>query len=268
MGDRPRDGHHLHRHRAGEPLYGGPLRRAREARPGHSHYGLHRGVRHRRRPRRLEAANPIGGADSADFTDGEFYNILKASVNFPPPAIHGAWRNVLTKDSTPGFNWTLVRGARAYEIIIASDSGFSRVVTSQVTNSLSVNLNSPLDDGKYYWRVRAYNGNLEPGRFSQTQSFTIDTTAPPAPLLMSPAENAKVSTRPFFQWERLDTATKYHIEVDNNPDFSSPEYTSSKQEASVRMPRLARGTYFWRVRANDQAGNLGIWSVSFTFIIP
>jgi hypothetical protein len=214
------------------------------------------------------AANTIGGANTANFTNGEIYDISKASVNFPPPAVRGFWRHILTDDSTPPLGWMPVLGAQAYEVVIASDDGFSHVVTSQVTRSLSLDVTSPLADGKYYWHVRAYNVNLEAGRFSQTRSFTVDTTPPPAPSLISPAENARVSTRPFFQWERLDAATKYHIQVDNNLDFSSPEYTSSKQEASIRMPRLARGTYFWRVRANDQAGNLGSWSIPFTFIIP
>ncbi len=216
------------------------------------------------------AGNLLGGTgtDNANFTSGEIFDISKVSTNFPPPTTRGFWLNIPTNDSTPSFSWTTVWGARAYEIMLASDSSFNQVITSQVVNNLSLEIKSPLGDGKYYWHVRAYNANLEPGRFSRTQSFTVDTTPPSAPLLIGPTDNATVSTRPYFHWEELDTATKYHIEVDNNSDFSSPEYNSSKREPSVRMPRLGKGIYFWRVRANDQAKNLGNWSVIFTFKIP
>jgi tartrate-resistant acid phosphatase type 5 len=202
-------------------------------------------------------------------TTGEIYNILKNSTNFTAPTMHAYLKNLLTNDNTPDMECSPVRGAIAYEIIIASDENFHQLVTSQVSNSPAFELSIPLAmDGQYYWRVRAYNKNLEPGKFSATQVFTLDTTPPPAPALLGPPNTLATSRRPLLQWEKLGSAVKYHVEIDDNPDFSSPVFTTTRPDASSKMPRLNKGTYYWRVRASDQAKNIGAWSVPFSFKIP
>ncbi len=216
------------------------------------------------------AGNTPGGPGPANgnFTLGEPFNVSKISINFPPPSLRGPQRNFVTNNPTPTFSWTIVRGARAYEINIASDSNFSQIVTSQVGGGLSYTVTPPLLDGIYYWRVRAYNSDLQPGRFSYSQSFTSDTTPPPAPTLLRPADNAPVSTRPTLQWTSIGAAVMYQLEVDNNSDFSSPEFTSLKPNTSIRPSSLRKGVYFWRVRARDMAGNWSNWPTQFIFSIP
>ena len=214
------------------------------------------------------AGNKLGkpGAGNGNFLAGESYNVTRVSVNFPAPSTRGPKNNFLTHNPVPAFSWTKIRDASAYEIVIASDRDFAYIVSTQILNGLSHTGNAPFNDGIYYWQVRAYNQNFQPGKFSATSSFTIDTTPPPAPILVSPANNIQMSRRPVFSWNKISGAAKYYIEIDNNPDFSSPEWASLKEGTTHRVTFMRAGTYFWRVRAKDLVGNWGDWSAIFTLV--
>lgn len=207
------------------------------------------------------------GSGNGNFVNGEFFSISKAAVNFPSPTLRDPRQNYLTNNSRPAFSWDKVRGASAYEIMIASDSGFTQIVSIQAINGLSYTSNISLNDNIYYWRVRAYNSSFQPGKFSKTYKFTIDTTPPPAPNLLSPPNNT-TTTKPYFSWEKISSATRYQIEIDNNFDYSSPEWSSILSDTAYHPSNMHRGTYYWRVRSKDMAGNWGVWSIPFTIKYP
>lgn len=94
-----------------------------------------------------------------------------------------------------------------------------------------------------------------------------DIDPPSAPTLTSPGSTT-TDTTPTFQWSSVNdpsTPVTYRLQVDNNPDFSSPKLNiSSLSSNSYTIPAgsaLSTGTtYSWRVRAVDGAGNVGPWS--------
>ncbi|MBI5945198.1 MAG: metallophosphoesterase [Chloroflexi bacterium] len=214
-----------------------------------------------------KANNKIGGSDSGNgaFTAGEIFNIAKSPVNFPPPINREPRKNLLTNNSNISFSWSPVRGALAYELMLASDANFNNLIFSRVVDGSSFTASAPFD-GKFFWHVRAYNSSFQAGRFSATQSFTVDTTPPAAPTLVSPTNNSITSRRPNLKWNAVGEAVNYQVEVDDNPNFNSPEFTSIKRGVSIRTSSLAKKVYFWRVRAKDAAGNWSDWSEIFTFI--
>ncbi|MCE9647470.1 MAG: metallophosphoesterase [Chloroflexi bacterium] len=213
-------------------------------------------------------ARPGGpGTGNGNFSNGETYEISKAQTNFPAPALKEPRQNFLTGNPSPSFSWTRVREASAYEIVIASDGNFTQNITSFVTSGLTFTGASSFMDGVYYWHVRAYNPAFQPGKFSPTAILTIDTTPPPAPRLISPA-NFAVTTKTSFVWEKIGSATRYQIEIDSNSDFSSPEWSSLRNSASFQISNMHRGTYYWHVRARDQTGNWGGWSETFGIAFP
>jgi predicted phage tail protein len=56
--------------------------------------------------------------------------------------------------------------------------------------------------------------------------------------------------------------------VDNNADFSSPVLNKSGITASSRtLGTLADGTYYWRVRVVDGAGNTSAWTAAWSFTV-
>lgn len=211
------------------------------------------------------ANNKLGGSGSGNgaFTAGEIFNIAKSPVNFPPPSNREPRKNLLT-NSNISFSWSPVHGALAYELMLASDVNFNNLVLSRVVDGSSFAASVPAD-GTYFWHVRAYNSSFQAGRFSATQSFTVDTSPPAAPTPVSPSNNSVTSRRPNLKWNAVGGAVNYQIEVDDNPNFSSPEFTSTKRGVSIRTSSLAKRIYFWRVRAKDAAGNWSDWSAIFTF---
>jgi tartrate-resistant acid phosphatase type 5 len=213
--------------------------------------------------------NPLGGfgAGNGNFIAGETFTVSKEAVNFPSPTPLEPRRNLLTNYSQPGFSWTIVRNARAYEIVIATDENFTQMVLSHVIDRPSFSLFTALQDGAYFWKVRAYNPDMLPGKYSSTQIFTIDRTPPPSPMAASPANQSSAPKRPWLEWLAMADAAQFQVEVDNRSDFSSPEFRGTTTKLYIRATGLSRGVYFWRLKAADKAGNWGTWSSPFSFTI-
>ncbi|MBK8615772.1 MAG: metallophosphoesterase [Anaerolineales bacterium] len=214
--------------------------------------------------------NTLGGSGlgNGSFMNGDTIMISKTPVNFSPPTLREPQRNFLTNNSGLVFSWAKVRDAVAYEIVIAADDNFSQIINRQIVSGLSYTSNVLLTDGIYYWRVCAYNSNLQPGKFSLSNSFIVDTIPPAPPALLSPTNNTKANARLKFIWEKISTATRYQIEIDNNADFSSPEWSSLRQDTTYQIFTVRAGIYFWHVRAKDMANNWSSWSTPNTITIP
>lgn len=206
------------------------------------------------------AGNPLA---NGIFT-GESFSIAKTPVDFAAPTINAIQYGVTNNPYIP-LTWSSVRNAQAYEIFLASDSGFSQIVFAQTSVEATFTPPSPLVDGLYYARVRAYNSDLNPGKFSKTYIFTVDTTPPAIPKLVSPANGASTPRRPWLKWSAVSGSVRYQIEVDNNADFSSPEFSTFTNKTSLQMKNLLARPYFWRVRASDAAGNWSEWSAAMIF---
>jgi len=117
----------------------------------------------------------------------------------------------------------------------------------------------PGDGTKYYWRVRAHN-DAGWGAWSSGWSFT-DVDLPLAPKLTSPKDGKVVSgTSVTFQWSSPKKgATKYHLEVNTDPDYAREtvmfygdvgDVTEYEDTAYLNNDT----TYYWRVRAGNEGG--------------
>jgi len=100
--------------------------------------------------------------------------------------------------------------------------------------------------------------------------FKTETSPPPLPTLVSPEAGTKIglvgNTVVTFIWTAVEdpSGVDYTLEVSGNPEFTGTvlrkdeltqtEYTLTDKEA------LPDGSYYWRVRAVDGAGNEGGWT--------
>jgi hypothetical protein len=95
----------------------------------------------------------------------------------------------------------------------------------------------------------------------------LDTTAPHVPTLIAPGNGAIIcNNTPTFVWNSVSdpsgvTYTFEIIGVLTKTGLTSTSYTLTGTEA------LPDGTYSWRVRAVDGAGNIGDWSDTWSFRI-
>ena len=127
-----------------------------------------------------------------------------------------------------------------------------------------------LPDGTYFWRVRWRNASgFSP--FSVVRSFTIDTTPPSVPVLLSPA-NGALQTLPAvpLDWTDSVDATSgvqdYDAQVDSDPLFAPPiDWSATVVPSNATTSALIDAVYFWRVRARDRAGNVSAFSAARTF---
>ena len=84
------------------------------------------------------------------------------------------------------------------------------------------------------------------------------THPPVAAILLAPANGTLTNnTQPTFVWSTAihpdATTVEYSVQVDNNSDFTSPEWETPFGTATTATPgsALVLGTYYWRVISKD-----------------
>ena len=181
----------------------------------------------------------------------------------------------VTTDSTPWLDWSTVTDATAVHYQLQVDDSadcLSPVVSKTWLNGSSWTVDAALPDGVYYWRVRAVDAAGNASAWASAWTFRVDTTAPAVPVLVTPA-NGQVTTdsTPWLDWSTVTdaTAVHYQVQVDNSADFSSPAESKTWVNSSwwTVSSVLSPGTYYWRVRAVDAAGNTSAWTSAWTFTV-
>lgn len=102
---------------------------------------------------------------------------------------------------------------------------------------------------------------------SKNLPLTVASAAPAAATLTSPANAATgLSTSVTLTWSAVAQATSYQVQVDDDADFSSPEFDEIVTGATTAQATgLAVETeYHWRVIAANTCGD-GVASATFTF---
>ncbi len=104
------------------------------------------------------------------------------------------------------------------------------------------------------------------GGATRTANLTVNPvpTGPlSAPSLIAPANDARFSPGQniTFDWSDVAGAASYTLQIDDHNSFPSPfvlqQTVTASQFGTSTLPIL---TMWWRVRANDSAGNPGNWS--------
>jgi hypothetical protein len=170
-------------------------------------------------------------------------------------------------------------GTLSFEL--CSNGSCATVLQSNTTGAIANGANgnwtpSSLADGNYYWRVRARDsaGNLS--GWSAASSFVVDTVPPGAPAFVSPAAAARVKSpqlgATFVDSDASDSGT---VSFELCSDAACSTVVGSSTSATVSGGTavswtpggLSDGTYYWRLRATDAAGNQTGWTASRSFVL-
>lgn len=198
---------------------------------------------------------------------GEWADWYKVEVSPIGPTLKSPENNSSENDRTPLFEWIPdLTNDDQITIRIDDDSSLSSPLyennlgTGDPENH-SLPDDNALTEGVYYWEVEEATDGA-----STIWSFRIDRTQPPSPGLISPENeiNDNSKTRTLI-WENLDPSensvpVSYHIQIDNNSSFSSPERENFWQTNNSYSTTLQDDLWYWRVRGRDNAGNAGPWS--------
>ncbi|MFN4133810.1 MAG: hypothetical protein ACK4GQ_05535, partial [Candidatus Hadarchaeales archaeon] len=195
----------------------------------------------------------------------------------PAPSLTSPLNGENTNDSTPTLQWGSVTdpapgsGVLYYELWLDNKQDFS---TARLENISGTSKTLPaLVDNLYYWKVRVWDNAKNVGGFSTVWSFRVDTVAPPAPSLISPADGIKTNNKtPTLSWENTCVENSlpviYYVEISDDSTFSHVNYSSGPLMDKIWVTSLLPdGRWYWRVYENDNAGNQSPWSTVRSFYV-
>lgn len=167
-------------------------------------------------------------------------------------------------------SWSPVPRAAKYLVSLATDQDLASLVGDKPVEtagtSYAPSLTPAGGKGKtYYWAVTPLDAKGNRGAPSRIASFLWEwpsqTTAKLTDVRAEPE-----TFDPQFSWQPVAGAARYEVEVSYSRDFA----TGSKvccdapvigTSLSPTKP-LPDNTYYWRVRAIDVDGNVGVWNPS------
>ena len=166
---------------------------------------------------------------------------------------------------TPTFSWEASAGAAKYEVEVGLQSDPNTVLWSAQTVNLTLTPNNATNfaNAPLYWRVRAIDSADVAGAWSSKINFT---KAIPAPNLVSPADGSPSIIVPTFEWQTVDGAAYYKVELSAVPTFVPVDFTYTTYNTRVTpVNTLAHGTHYWRVSGVDADGHVSTPSASWSF---
>jgi len=161
------------------------------------------------------------------------------------------------------FRWSAASMASSYDLDVSKDQSFAALAAHVSSRMPSIALDS-LDDGKYYWRVRAvYPSGLAMAYAVSPDSFLVsknEKLVPPE--LTYPPDGIKKSVtavsegKVVLNWKANPEAQKYHIEISKDSGFTKPEISELSTQGRFVVKNLtAEGNYYWRIAAVSSDGN-------------
>lgn len=174
------------------------------------------------------------------------------------------------------FQWTSVDNANEYQIEVSNTSNFSSIskrLSGLVNNSTLLSLNQGIN---YYWRVKAFSGDVESQYSNSFQFYTqgeADTNRlPQTPIVISPESNESISAAQVnLAWfsTDADVSDALVFDVYFGADNTDLALVSQDQGAKTyHVKNLVVGQiYYWRIAAKDNEGGVAIspiWSFNVT----
>lgn len=183
-----------------------------------------------------------------------------ARVSFPQPLV---------------LTWSPVPRAAHYLVSLATDEDLATLVGSTrdrpiktAGTSFAPSLTPAGARGKtYYWAITPVDAQGNRGAQSRIGSFVWDWPSQTTAKLTDLRDEAETFD-PQFSWQPVAGAARYEVEVNSSRDFAPGSKVCCDKAVigpslSPTQP-LPDNTYFWRVRAVDVEGNVGVWVPSDT----
>ncbi|MBM2815337.1 MAG: C-terminal target protein [Ignavibacteria bacterium] len=190
-------------------------------------------------------------------TDWKFTTIVG------PPLLKYPVNNTRGIASPVLFGWWASNGASTYQIQVATDSLFAKIVADSSGIKDTTFTKNLAYYTKFYWRVRS-KAKAGTSPWSVVWSFKSVVAAP---RLLLPANNSKDIFKDItFLWERSIGAQNYTIEVAKKYDFSLTIFSGETETDTSHSLFILDydSQYYWRIQASDSDGT-SIWSEIWNF---
>ncbi len=124
-----------------------------------------------------------------------------------------------------------------------------------------------IEDANTNVAISPYNTDLSPWVNWETPVLTEGESFMDRARLVSPEDQeTELDTEVTFQWDVIDQAKTYRLQVSKNTSFSQPVeiFTEATQ---VTIDELEKGVrYYWRVQVENNEGVLGPWTTTQSFV--
>lgn len=164
----------------------------------------------------------------------------------------------------PAFGWQASAGAVIYQVEVSSSPSIVPVEETYTTfNSLLIPKDT-LPNGAWYARAKGMDTDGNIGTQGNVVYFAKNI---PAPTLVSPAADAAVTT-PTLQWQAVEGAAYYKVELSANASFIPIEKTFTTYNLQITpKDALASSEHYWRVTGMDNDDHPGDNSSSRKFTL-
>jgi hypothetical protein len=169
-------------------------------------------------------------------------------------------------------NWQDNSTTETAYIVERSDAGLSNW---QTISLLDANSSSYLDRGlacnsSQDYRVKSIAEDLTSAYTNVSTAQTPACQAPGAPELILPLNTTatRLTAPLFLSWVPIGGGVSYQLEIDDNPNFASPNLSLDLGYITYNLSTLLPDNiYYWRVRSINSIAQVGPWSLSRSFIV-
>ncbi|WP_148639159.1 fibronectin type III domain-containing protein [Aquimarina longa] len=160
--------------------------------------------------------------------------------------------NEVVNKNALNLQWQAITDATIYRVQLLNKN--NEVVSDKTTADTSISITFP--EGVTQWQVRAEN-NTQSTLYTK-RTLTIDSKNPKQPVATAPAnETTQAATKVTFSWTRETVAGT--TEFDSIYIYKDQKLTQLAIKNKVTSPSDidldASTTYYWFLKAFDQAGN-------------
>jgi hypothetical protein len=146
--------------------------------------------------------------------------------------------------------------------------------TADSTGSFSTSIKVPYDS-----KNGPHTVSVTDGTATTTATFSVETTPPPVPGLVLPANGDKGDAEAKFQWNAVKSSSgsdvTYTLQIAQDSAFASvivekTGLTTNTYQLTEQQKLESAGKdkpYYWRVKAIDSASNESNWSAAQTFTV-
>ncbi len=207
---------------------------------------------------RVVAVDAVGNRIASSATGLE----LTIDPTVPPaPEITGG-PSAPTRDNSPTFSWQGDGAKFRWSLTLA---GSATPIRGDVGTATSATLPN-LDDGTYVLHVTQFTAAQRESA-EATRAFTIDTTPPAAPTILTRPTFPAIAAAPTFTWDSEPGAYSRWTILDSAGNLVVGPIDSPVNTA--QLPPLAEGPYTFQVLQIDAAGNVSaVTSEGFTVLAP
>ncbi len=209
------------------------------------------------------SANTHSGIATVRVTGNEnpYIGTLTTTFKIKPrkPTIYSAYAEY----SNIHVGWTIQTSCSGYELQYSTNKSFKKNVKTktvkkgETTKTTITNLKSYK---KYYIRVRAYTDGVGYGKWSKKVHVTSGLRLTPASV--EKIKISKKSGKIKIKWAKLPNKhrLRYEVQYATDKKFKKDKVSVRKiKKKSYKTPKLAKGTYYVRVRSYNKYAN-GKWT--------